>query len=71
MVTGRTAYVINIVSTNALLTRRDTIRWRHEFTCKIRFQRRHASTDEEQARIIFRNQRKAVKNQMFFAFEEF
>ena len=70
MVTGRTAYVVDIVSADALLTRRDAVRRRYELTREIWFERCHAGADEEQAGVVFRNERKTVQDQVLLALKE-
>ena len=71
MMAGCPAYIVNVVSPDTFLARRNAIRRRYEFSSKIRFQRSHTSTDKQQARVVFRNQGKTVQNQMLFTFEKF
>ena len=52
MVTGCTAYVVDIVGADALLAGRDAVRRRYELPREIRLERCHAGADEEQARVV-------------------
>ena len=52
MVTGRTAYVVDVPGTDALLARRDPVRRRDELARKVRLERGHAGADEEQAGVF-------------------
>ena len=70
MVTGSTAYVVDIVGADTLLTRRDAVRRWYELTREIRFERCHAGADEEQAWVVFRNERKTVQDQVLLALKE-
>ena len=53
MMAGCPAYIVNVVSPDTFLARRNAIRRRYEFSSKIRFQRSHTSTDKQQARVVF------------------
>lgn len=62
----RAADVLDIARADAALARRHARAGRLHLAREERLQRRHASTDQKQRRIIFRDQRKARQAQMAF-----
>ena len=71
MMTSCAAYVVDVICTDAFLAGRHAVRWRYKFACKIGFERGHAGADEQETWVVFRNERKAVQDEMLFAFKEF
>ena len=70
MVTSCAADVFNIVRTNTFLAGRNARRRRFHLPCKKRFERCHSSPNQQQGRIIMRNERGTGKNQMTVCLEK-
>ena len=71
MVARRMAHVLDIARADALLARRDARGRRFQLAREERFEGRHAGTDQEQRRIVLRNQGCARKPQMAPLLEKF
>ena len=71
MVAGSVTYIFNITGTHALLAGGDTGRGRLHFASKERFKWCHASTNNQQGRVILRNQGCTGQHQMATILEKF
>ena len=71
MVAGSVTYIFNITGTHALLAGGDTGRGRLHFASKERFKGCHASTNNQQGRVILRNQGCTGQHQMATILEKF
>ena len=71
MVASSTANVFNVTGTYAFLASGDTRRRRFHFASEERFEGCHTCTDNQQGRVVLRNQGRTGQHQMLFFFEKF
>ena len=69
-VAGSLTDIFNIAGTDTLLTSTNSAAGRFYLTLKVRLHRCHAGVDQQQRRIVLRDQGKAGKTQMILAFKE-